>query len=167
MTWRTPSALKWLIVKHSRLQGTLVKLEREAQELQTMLDAQKARIAGVKGKIAAVEQTLELHEIRIDVRDIACVVPHDNPSTYKHGEMTRKIYEALKISDGWTRTACIVELATGITRENTEAAAYNDMRRMFRRRLRALFANGKVERQLQSGSNDGSRNQSLWRLPRT
>lgn len=44
----------------------------------------------MKGKIAAVEQTMELHEIKIDVRDIACVVPHDNPSTYQHGDGTRR-----------------------------------------------------------------------------
>ncbi len=121
----------------------------------------------MKGKLTAIEQTLELHEIKIDVSDIAPVIPQTNPSTYRHGEMTRRIYEALKISDDWTRTACIVELASGITRESTEAAAYDEVRRMFRRRLRALFASGKVERQLKSGSKDGSQNQSLWRLPRT
>lgn len=167
MTWKTPSALKWLIVKHSRLQGVLATLEREAQELQEKLDAQQVKIAGVKSKLAAVEQTLELHEIKVGVNDIAPVVPHANAAAYKYGEMTRRIYGALRTGDDWIQTARVIELATGVTLENTEADSYIQIRRMFRSRLRGLLANGKVERKLQSGSRDGSQNQSLWRLPRT
>lgn len=165
MTWKTPPSLKWLIVKHSRLQGTLKTLEDEAQELQLKLDALQPQIDQAKSDLAAVEQTLGLHEIKVDASDIASVVPHANRALYRHGDVTRMIYAALKTNSGWMQTADVIERATGYTRSNSDSDLYTQLRRAFRLRLQVLTAQGKVERRLPPGWVNGAHNQVLWRLP--
>jgi hypothetical protein len=165
MTWRTPPSLKWLIVKHSRLQGELVLLECQATALDIQVAEQKQRIEDARQNLLAIERALTLHEIQVEPDEIARVVPHANKQLYEHGDLTRKIYAALRITEGWMSTADVVEHATGFRYGICDSKFYEGLRRTFRRRLRALAARGCVERQLHPGRTAKKPNQSLWRLP--
>lgn len=67
MTWRTPSSLKWLIVRHSRQQGVLHLQERQAGKLREQLHSVLQSIAETKANLEAIERTLALHEIPVNV----------------------------------------------------------------------------------------------------
>lgn len=165
MTWRTPSFLKWLIVKHSRLQGELMLLERQATELDIQVAKHRQRLEDARQSIVAIERALTLHDIKVDPDDIARVVPNTNEPLYKYGDLTRKIYAALRVTEGWMSTADVVEHATGFRCGACDSKFYEGLRRTYRRRLRALTARGCVERQLRTGRTANKPNYSLWRLP--
>lgn len=96
MTWRTPSSLKWLIVKHSRLQGELELLQRQSTELDKQAAEQRERVAEAKRNLQAIERALGLHDIKVDPNDIQGVQPHVEKPLYKHGDLSRLILSALK-----------------------------------------------------------------------
>ncbi|WP_340568904.1 hypothetical protein [Stenotrophomonas sp. G106K1] len=86
MTWRTPSSLKWLIVKHSRLQGEIELLRREADELDAQVVEQRQRLERAERNLLAIETSLGMHEVQVDVCEIAAVIPHVNQPFYRHGD---------------------------------------------------------------------------------
>ncbi|MBS0217673.1 MAG: hypothetical protein JSR63_05775 [Proteobacteria bacterium] len=167
MSWKTPSSLKWLIRKHSLLQGTLLVQEKEAAAIQAQLEVQLRAIDETKLSLLALERTLGMHEIQVSAEDISSVVPRAKRPNYVHGSMTRDIYTILGKAGGWVDTNEIIERATGLTRFNTEKEQYVQVRRMFRSRLKGMCRLGKVDRQISErrGGVDQAGNRTLWRLP--
>lgn len=161
MTWRTPSSLKWLIVKHSRLQGELELLQRQSTELDRQAAEQRQRVDEAKRNLQAIERALGLHDIKVDPNDIQGVQPHVEKPLYKHGDLSRLILSALKSTDGWLSTGDVVRHATGYTYDNIDHEMYEKVRRTFRKRMRALVIKGMIERQIGAGHRD----HTLWRLP--
>ncbi|MEA9479271.1 hypothetical protein VC290_02420 [Xanthomonas campestris] len=164
MTWRTPSSLKWLIVKHSRLQGEVELLRREAEELDSQVVAQRQRLERAEKNLLAIETSLGMHEVQVDVGDIAAVIPHVNQPIYRHGDLTRNLYAALRIAGDWLTTGELVERLTGHTYENCDRKLYERIRRSFRKRLTSLVSKGSVEREFSQGTTDFRQNHTRWRL---
>lgn len=167
MTWRTPSSLKWLIVRHSRQQGVLHLQERQAGKLQEQLDAALQSIAETKANLEAIERTLTLHEIPVNVAEIEAIVPQLNPRLFTFGELTRRIYKALRESGGWVTTEEVIRHVTGLDKGSADPAEYRHARSVLRDRLKKLAWSGKLERapcQVQPRPKPSLR-QTKWRLP--
>lgn len=104
MTWRTPSSLKWLIAKHSRLLGEIGLLRREAAELDAQMIAHRQRWERAERSLLATEASLGMHEVQVDVGDITVVRPHVNRPCFRPGDLTRNLYAALKLAGDWLTT---------------------------------------------------------------
>jgi len=163
MTWRTPSSLKWLIVRYSRQQGALSLQERQAKKLQEQLDAVLCSIAETKANLEAIERTLTLHEIQISAAEIEAVMPQVNRRLYTFGELTRRIYAALRESGDWSTTEEVIRRVTGLSKASADPVQYRHVRSMLRGRLKKLAASGKLERALDDKK--PTLNQAKWRLP--
>lgn len=168
MTWRTPSALYWMVGKHARLQGSIRAKQRVADELAAKLEEQQKEIREDCAKLKALELTLGLHEIRVNSEDIAPIRPKRPRQfvTSRYGELTRRIYAALSREGEWFGTTEILEHVTGSTVENTEPDEYEYLGTCIRNRLHGLYRKGKLERRMcehWSGT-DQRHNQTLWRL---
>lgn len=164
MSWRTPSSLKWLIVKHSRLQGEIELLRREAEVLRVRAEENRQNLERTERSLLALETTLSLHEVQVDVGEIAAVIPQVNKRVYKHGDLTRKLYAALRTTNGWLTTGDLVEQLTGHTFDNCDHEMYEQLRRSFRKRLSYLVSRGGVEREFSQGRTDKRQNHTRWRL---
>ena len=164
MSWRTPSSLKWLIVKHSRLQGEIELLRREAEVLEVRVEENRQSLERAERSLLALETTLGMHEIQVDTGEIAAVIPQVNKRVYKHGDLTRKLYAALRTTDGWQTTGDLVEQLTGHTFDNCDHEMYEQLRRSFRKRLSYLVSRGGVEREFSQGRTDKRQNHTRWRL---
>jgi len=132
MTWRTPSSLKWLIVRYSRQQGALSLQERQAKKLQEQLDAVLCSIAETKANLEAIERTLTLHEIQISAAEIEAVMPQVNRRLYTFGELTRRIYAALRESGDWSTTEEVIRRVTGLSKASADPVQYRHVRSMLR-----------------------------------
>lgn len=167
MTWRTPPSLKWLIVRHSRQQGVLHLQERQAGKLREQLHSVLQSIAETKANLEAIERTLALHEIPVNVVEIEATVPQLNPRLFAFGELTRRISKALRESGDWITTEEVIRNVTGLDKGSADPAEYRHVRSVLRDRLKKLAWSGKLERapcQVQPRPKPSLR-QTRWRLP--
>lgn len=166
MTWRTPSSLKWLIDKRSRLAGLLSQLIQEQTELDARLEIAKERIATVQRQLQALDCTFELHEVQIEPQEIAPVSPQKKTWLMPHGRMSRLILNALRDHGGWMPTTLLtVAVASQVSAAHDSATpAY--VRRAVRRRLGGLLRAGRIERDElldEFGLHDGF-SEAFWRI---
>ena len=166
MTWKTPSSLKWLIVRRSRLSGMLEKLEPKHAVLKEQFESIDARVNKLRQQLSALDQTFQLHEIQIDPTGLRPVVPHDNRRLVPHGQMSRHIRRILANHEGW---ASIAEITLKILQRldaTADEKTYQYVHIAVRRRLRGMLREGQVQRiegTRKGRCYDGS-NQSMWRL---
>lgn len=93
---RLPSSLKWLIDRRARVAGEIEKIERLAAKCQRLLDEMRP----LQDLLAAVDQTLGLHDIAVDVSLIPSIKSQDVRINLPHGELTRSILLCLQINAG-------------------------------------------------------------------
>lgn len=166
---RTPSSLKWLLDKRARLLGELIKLEKshsrqidEAKqrvaEVEELLKQSMEELASVKATgtriiealrrdLQSVDNTLGLHEIQINPDIIAPIRTQDAERHSSHGEMTRAIFECLRLAGGQSVSTNefvdYVALAIGF---NLTEVNYREFREKIRWRLKNLCGEGKIRR---------------------
>lgn len=182
---KIPSSLKWLVTRRARITGELTKaqakearrvhefhaeiarLEAEQAEVQRMhsyaLTSHAALCNSLEQDLLAMDQVLRLHEIQIDPDLIASIRSQENMAATDHGQMTRLIYECLRLNEGQACTATQAALHITTMLGNTGGAyGFSDLRYRVRKRLQHLAWEGKLERMHeQKGALEGK-----WRLPR-
>ncbi len=168
MTWRTPSSLKWLITKRSRLSGALLKIDDERTTLRDKLRSLDHR-AGVLGEqLAALDQTFGLHEISMEPAAIRPVRPHTSTRQplLPHGKLSRIMFHELRLADGWLSTTGMLARVLGHLPEG-DPFDPEVVRLCIRKRLWALSKKGLIEQRnagiTRAGVHDGS-TESYWRL---
>lgn len=166
MSWRTPSSLKWLIVKRSRLSGSLSQMMAEEAKLHEELGALQRRIDKASRDLAGVDHVLGLHELSIEPGSITPVVPKRAKALTKYGHMTRLIYRALKDAGGESTTARIQEFMLLADPELQQHEPHYVAERI-RNRLKNLVKKGSL---ISVKVHDKSRYPGkdfkvLWRLP--
>ena len=94
MTWRTPSSLKWLITKRSRLSGALLKLDDERSKLSDRIRSLDRRAGVLREQLSALDQTFGLHEISMEPTTIRPVRPHTGARRrlLPHGQLSRIMF---------------------------------------------------------------------------
>lgn len=173
MSWRTPSSLKWLIIKRSRLSGELERLLPKLDALRAEFEQMEATMNGLRDQLAALDQTFLLHDIQIDPRGIEPVIPHRHPRLFPNGHMGRHIRHILaeRGSGEWTTTPEIARKIMehlGMSESDGAEGVYRSIRRAVRNRLQSLMQAGEVERAIGATTNKDApgEDQSRWRLAR-
>jgi len=169
MTWRTPSALKWLITKRSRFSGALLKLDDERARLCDKIASLDCRAAALHKQLAALDETIGLHEIPVDPEDIRPVRPHARARLLPHGQMSRIIFAELRLAGDWLSTT---EVVARILQHLPERERFPlvPIRHCVRKRLRTLARKGLLDRHTDGISAAGVTNgnsEAYWRLTRT
>ena len=164
--WRTPSSLKWLIRKRSRLSGTLLHLESNRAKYLARLEAIDAKLSVVQRDLAAIDLVLPQHEIQVEPTAIAPVVPHERKPLFPYGQMTKVVLKILREQNGWL-TARELTARVGVHVKDFE---YIDPRlalEAVRRRLNQLAKKGIVERQSATPAQSrATGDHGRWRLVR-
>ena len=161
MAWRTPSSLKWLITKRSRISGVLLNLEAEKARLLRRLATVEGRTATLAKQLVALDQTFELHEIQMEPTEIRPVLAKMRQRLMPHGQLGRAILGELRRADDWLSSTEV--LARVANRVNPEDSDYVQIRKCVRRRLGKLARDGLVERQASFLAN-GKHDETLWRI---
>lgn len=129
---RTPPSLKWLITKRARLVGEIKKVlnarERDIDKLMLEMSHLSSRIAEInaqRGKteasanqflailqadLNAIDATIRLHEIGIDPSLIPPLKTQEAGRLIPYGEITRLVFEALRVAKGESRTTTEIAL---------------------------------------------------------
>lgn len=166
MTWRTPSSLKWLISKRSRLSGVLLMLNNERTKLRDKIYALDQRAEALIKQLEALDQTFGLHEITVDPEMIRSVRPHVRKPLLPYGQLSRTILRELRSERGWLSTT---EMVLRVLNHfpDVDSSDYQVTRNCLRRRLRALASKGLLERCNRGLSGDGKfdgTSESYWRI---
>lgn len=159
---RTPSSLKWLIDKRSRLLGEIAKYENshadQIKKAKTALEQAQYRltyeqsirpkvISVLQVELEAIDVALGLHEIKVDPGAIPEIRTHEAVRKLPYGNMTRNIYECLKLASG--RSVATTDIAVFVALRNgldTSGDHFLSFLESVRYRLKNLRRDGKIER---------------------
>lgn len=91
---RLPSSLKWLIDRRGRVDGEIKKIEVSLAKCQRLAnDLEK-----LKETLASIDQTLTLHDVKVNPEYIPTIRSHEVRTTLPHGELTRGILMCLRLN---------------------------------------------------------------------
>lgn len=93
MTNRIPPSLNWLIDKRARISGEIEKTKRSLKKAQDLIK----ELDDLDVKLRAIDTTLELHHIKVDVTLIAPVESKNLRLNIPHGELTKSILICIKL----------------------------------------------------------------------
>lgn len=146
MTWRTPSSLKWLITKRSRLSGALLKIDDERMMLRDKIRSLDHRAGVLREQLAALDQTFGLYETPMEPTAIRPVRPntHTHRSLLPHGKLSRIMFHELRLADGWLSTTGMLARVLGHLPEG-DPFDPEVVRICIRKRLGALSRKGLIE----------------------
>lgn len=159
MTSKTPSSLKWLLDKRSRLSGSLEQCTSELASTETRHGELTKELARLQQLLRALDQTIGLHEIRVDPKLISDTRTKQ-PALFGHGKITKIVLQSLRREPGrWTTTG---ELVVSIcTQAQVDQQSFDQvyLRRLIRRRLQSMCKCGLLER-----SGRAKNEEQRWRL---
>ncbi len=93
MANRIPPSLCWLIDKRARIAGEIRKANRLLQKAQTLL----LEINQLEEKLKAIDTTLDLHNIKVNIDLIEPIESKDYKLNIPHGELTRSILTCIRM----------------------------------------------------------------------
>lgn len=166
----TPSSLKWLIDRRTRLAGEIDKVKKEESE--RLLQAKKAienaraavkklegenvaasrlhdkHVQAIAQALAATDLLLREHEIPIDPSELPSVRAHITPHIAGRNKITRGIFEALSRSakPSLSTTEIAVYVATKLNKLELDEETFPDFKYQIRKRLGHLVWEGRLDR---------------------
>lgn len=167
MTWRTPSSLKWLIEKRSRLAGKLIWTEERLQRTHQRLKQLEEDLATTCKRLQAIDIAIGIHEIPIDPTGLRTIRPSENKFLLPPGHLSRILRKELGARDNWVDTR---ELTTVVYGHLNAIGSSHDIAfvsLVVRRCLNGLYHRGSVVRHLplnEQCRSDGT-TLALWSLP--
>lgn len=162
MSSKTPSSLKWLASKRSRLDGKRIAYQNELAELSARVLWLQGQIDKATGLISAVDATIGLHEVQIEPSDIQSVRP-SKKALFPRGSVGRSVLSFLRRHpDQWFSTGELVAVLCEAGRVSQVDYDAESLRRLLRSRLRAMAVQKILERHDERPSNSEQR----WRLYR-
>ncbi len=164
MSSRIPPSLAWLVKRRRAVAGLLnVAMKRREQRQAAHEKHQQqndTEIAALQRDLAALDQTIGLHEILIDTTKLGSTRVQLSPRLTEHGTMTRAILAALAQARPHAMTTYAVVSAVCMRCDlHPNADEYADIRYRVRHRLKVLVREGRVARLHAPYSNT----EGLWR----
>lgn len=181
----TPSSLKWLIDRRTRLAGEITKAKKEESERLSQALALLAKVQATRRQLTkentaaicrherhlqaltqaldATDLLLREHEIPIDPNDLPSVNGHTTERVAERSRITRLIFESLgrSNSDSLSTTQVALYVATRLKKVVAEEE-FADFKYRIRKRLGHLVWEGRLDRlHLPKTSVEGR-----WRLPK-
>lgn len=110
MTPKIPSSLKWLIDKRARLDAEIKKTEASISKVKNLV----TELTKLKDSLAAIDHTLEMHEIKVDIDLIRPVRSHYVRVNLPYGSLTKSILMCIRLNqeEGPVSTSQIVSFIT-------------------------------------------------------
>jgi hypothetical protein len=174
---RTPVSLNWLIKKRANIDGTrlhalnhkrqqIEDVERETRSLNARLSILKKTLGQHQQELAqlvreydeslkALDYVIRQHEVKIDVSLIKAVKPHEFAPVLKYGEMTRAIFQCLRLSNGVSCSTTEVTLSVWDNAETVRSVGFDHFKERLRNRLSVLAHQGKIVNTNKSHNIDG------------
>lgn len=169
-TYRIPPSLSWLIRNRRVLAGRIKlaieeksKLEVHLQKAKTLIHQHELisqQIVVLEEDLAAIDRSIGLHEVPIDLSQISDLRPHKNPYLFKRGVLTQSIFSAFSFHPKvWLSTTEVAVFVKSISHISFNDEDFLKLRDVVRNRLIGLAYHGKVDR-----INTGELNkEGLWR----
>lgn len=163
---RLPSSLKWLVDKRGRIDGEIKKIESSLAKCQKLMDS----LEELKVRLASIDRTLELHEVKIDPQYIPTIHSHEVRVSLPRGELTRSILLCLKLNNG--NPVGTNDIAKFLAARHAELDSiptdFKQLRTSVRYRLKNLCNDGVVVRhhlfKFQQKVPYANREEGLWTL---
>lgn len=159
MSTRIPPALKWLIDKRARLDAEIRRTEVSLAKAKSLM----TELASLKSSLAAIDQTLALHEVKVDVSLIQPVRSKYVRINLPHGELTKSILMCLRLHAG-ERAVSTNEIVSFIAARYADLAATPARRSRLSQsvhdRIKPLVRSGVIQRHHDPKSNG----YGLWSL---
>lgn len=159
MSSRIPSSLNWLIDKRARLDAEIRKTEISLAKAKGLI----GELSALRSHLEAIDRTLELHEVKIDVNLIESVRSHYVRVKLPYGELTRSILMCLRLHEG-ERPVSTSEIVSFIAARHADLDVQPERRVRLtlsvHNRMKSLVRNGVIKRHhpLKSNAN------GLWSL---
>lgn len=145
MSTRIPPSLSWLIDKRARLDAEIKKTEKSLIKAKGLIE----ELSNLKENLAAVDKTLSLHDIPIDINLIKPMRSQYIRIKLPHGELTRSILLCLRLNQG-DHLVTTSEIAAFIVARNADLAAQPEHRSQLslslHNRLKGLAREGVIQR---------------------
>ncbi len=166
---RTPSSLKWLLDKRSRLMGDLQKLkksypqtmrtlreriskaEQELMLAKEQYDYQRsvtpAQMRMLEADLEAIDRSLSLHAIQINPELLEPLHGQEAIRITSYGAVTRNIHKCLRIANG--KPLLTTQIAIYVAKQcevNLTERQFPEFKESVRCRLKGLAYKGKVTR---------------------
>lgn len=167
MTWRTPSSLKWLIDKRSRLAGRLVWTEERLQRVRRRLQQLEEDLAATSKRLDAIDIAIGIHEIQIDPTELSATRPAENGYLLPHGHLGRILRRELRVRDGWVDTRKLAQVVFDHLNTLGRPTDFTYVMHVVRNRLNGFYHRGSVIRHVpmnDKGQTNGM-TLALWSLP--
>ena len=155
--WKTPSSLKWLIKKRSRVAGMVdatsqaiaefrpqaLRAESAAEQARAQLGRTEDRLAGYMSMLKSVDDALSIHEIEIDPGIIKSA--SIGSARFRRGELTHALIETLRNAPEQGKTTTDIALSVAFLVPGcADGVNVKALTRVVRRRLAALKRRGAV-----------------------
>lgn len=156
-TYRIPPSLSWLIHNRrvvlgrkdiaSEAKNKLESKYKDAKNIIQEYEVLSQQIAELEKDLEAIDRSIGLHEVPIDISQIAKLRPHKKPSLFKHGVLVQSIYMVLsKEPTKWLSTTEIAVTVKVITNFDDAGTEFVKLRHVVRNRLIGLAFEGKIDR---------------------
>jgi len=159
MSTRIPSSLKWLIDKRARLEGEIKRTEASLSRAHVLIE----ELSKLKESLVAIDHTLSLHEIKIDVSLIQPIQSKYVKVNLPHGELTKSILLCLRLHKD-VRPVGMIEIVRFIEARYADLSAQPGPRlklnESVHNRLKALASQGLIQRHHPLTTNT----QGVWSL---
>jgi hypothetical protein len=132
MVNRIPPSLNWLINKRARLAGDIQRTNKALSKVQHLV----RKLRELEAALEAVDRSLQLHEIQVDVENIKPINSHQTPKLeFPRGDINQLVLTHLKDQESNTPISTI-EVANYLYSKHLEIDAVKINRRQFLIRIR-------------------------------
>ncbi|HMN13634.1 MAG TPA: hypothetical protein PKD55_15050 [Bellilinea sp.] len=161
MSQRIPSSLKWLIDKRARIDAEIKKTRASLKTAEALIK----ELSVLEVDLAAIDRSLGLHEIKIEVENIPPIRSNYVRIKLPHGELTRSILLCLRLKEG--TPASMSTIAAFVEARHADLTAEKECRTALHRtihyRLKNLCRSGVLQRHHPAETNG----EGLWSLKDT
>jgi hypothetical protein len=153
MTNRIPPSLNWLIDKRARISGEIEKTRRSLKRAQALI----SELEDLEVKLKAIDTTLDLHDIKIDVNLIKPIASNSYRLNIPHGELTKSILTCIRLHGGKNPVAKSIIHNFVVARHfdfDADEIPHEQVSLSIKRRLNCLYHDGLLLRHHSSNTNE-------------
>lgn len=162
METKLPSSLKWLVNRRARLAWEIERTLRDASKAKNRARSLEITFKQLKCDLASIDRVLSMHEIELHPESISDVGTHRQARLMPFSHLTRHTLSCLRKAKGeWCSTTEIMSYVASKGALDVDDEVYGLLRLSVRKRLRTLYAAGKVRRRHAAKSNV----EGYWALP--
>lgn len=95
MSYKIPPSLNWLIDKHARISGEIIRIKKRLTKVSLLVD----RLKELEKNLDTINASLKLHYIQIDEQNIKPIRPTRRKTNFPWGEQQNIIFKIIKLNE--------------------------------------------------------------------